>query len=253
MDQLEDAPKNFEPKPFKEIISESVFDILGILGLNKGVLRTLIDLIKQPAHVIAAYHQNDLTYSRPMSFCLIAGGVYLLIANYIINWNEFIPLWLELSRSLNILFDPKYNPSPEEINFNKKVGEWIFDIFVSKFFVVFIIAQGFLRAAAFTKFKEGASYGNMLVIMLYRNGGSIFIFAGSLLFLLIPNIFGFILFLVVAAAADLFAFRNYINLTSGQGSKRHFQKRQLKLIAIAGILFFLGIGIILGSFYLDGK
>ncbi len=249
MDQLENAPKNFEPKPLKEIILESVFDILGILGLNKGVLRTFIDIIKRPAHVIAAYHQNDLTYSRPMSFCLIAGGAYLLIANYIINWNEFIPLWLEFSQKLSTLINPKYNPSLEEINFNKKIGEWIFGIFVSKFFVIFIIAQGFLRAATFTKFKEGASYGNLLVIMLYRNGGSIFIFAGSLLFLLIPNIIGFILFLVVPAAADLFAFRNYINLTLGLGSKKHFQKRQLKLIAIAGILFLLGIGLILSSFF----
>ena len=59
---------------------------------------------------------------------------------------------------------------------------------ISKLYVVFFIAHGFLRAAIFTKFKEGVSYGNMLVIMLYRNGGSIFIGVGSLLFLLIPMV-----------------------------------------------------------------
>ena len=255
MNQLEDTPKNFEPKPLKEILVESVFDLLGILGLNKGVLRTLIDLIKQPAQVIAAYHNSDLTYTRPMSFCLIAGGAYLFVANYVINWDvstssimEFY-LWFFTIISPN----PNPNPNPEKLKVFKEWIEFGVDIFLKKYFVVFIIAQGFLRAATFTKFKEGASYGNMLVIMLYRNGGSIFIYVGSLLCLLIPNIFGFISFLVVPMLADHYAFRNYINLTLGQGSKKSFQKRIFKVIAIVGILYILFAGIVMLYLFLNEK
>jgi hypothetical protein len=250
MGQLENSPENFEPKLLKEILFESVFDLLSIFGINKGVLRTLIDLIKQPSQVIAAYHQNDLTYTRPMAFILIASGVYLFIANYLINWEVFSNLTIEFILNYLNIFSPISEKSPEVLNFVNKTIPWIFDLIISKLYVVFFIAHGFLRAAIFTKFKEGVSYGNMLVIMLYRNGGSIFIGVGSLLFLLIPNIFGFISYLVVATLADHYAFRNYINLTLGQGSKRLFQKRIFKFIAIFFGIYLVVLGFVLLYFFL---
>lgn len=253
MGQLENSPENFEPKLLKEILFESVFDLLSIFGINKGVLRTLIDLIKQPSQVIAAYHQNDLTYTRPMAFILIASGVYLVIANYLINWEVFSNLTIEFILNYLNIFSPISEISPEVLNFVNNTIAWIFDLMISKLYVVFFIAHGFLRAAIFTKFKEGVSFGNMLVIMLYRNGGSIFIGVGSLLFLLIPNIFGFISYLVVATLADHYAFRNYINLTLGQGSKKLFQKRIFKFIAITFGIYLVVLGIVLLYFLLNKK
>ena len=244
MGQLENSPENFEPKLLKEILFESVFDLLSIFGINKGVLRTLIDLIKQPAQVIAAYHKNDLTYTRPMAFILIASGVYLFIANYLINWDVFSNLTIEFFLNYFNFFSPNNNLSPELLNFVNKTIPWMFDLMISKLYVVFFIAHGFFRAAILAKFKEGVTYGNMLVIMLYRNGGSIFIGVGSLLFLLIPNIFGFISYLVVATLADQFAFRNYINLILGEGSKRLFQKRQFKMLKIIFFIYIAVVGII---------
>jgi hypothetical protein len=253
MGQLENSPENFEPKLLKEILFESVFDLLSIFGINKGVLRTLIDLIKKPAQVIEAYHQNDLTYTRPMAFILIASGVFLFVANYLIKWDVFSSLTIEFFLNYFKFFSQTDNLPPEILNLIDKYVTVGFELFFSKFLVVFFIAHGFFRAAVLTKFKEGVTYGNMLVIMLYRNGGSMFIQAGSLLCLLIPNIFGVISYMLVATAADHYAFRNYINLTFGQGSKRHFQKRQFKLVAIGGILILLGIGLILIGFYLNRK
>ncbi len=253
MGQLENSPENFEPKLLKEILFESVFDLLSIFGINKGVLRTLIDLIKQPSQVIAAYHQDDLTYTRPMAFILIASGVYLFIANYLINWEVFSNLTIEVILNYLNFFSPISEKSSEVLNFVNNTIPWIFDLMISKLYVVFFIAHGFLRAAIFTKFKEGVSYGNMLVIMLYRNGGSIFIGVGSLLFLLIPNIFGFISYLVVATLADHYAFRNYINLILGQGSKRLFQKRISKFIAISFGIYLVVLSIVLLYFFLNEK
>ncbi len=241
MDQSEEIPKNFEPKSLKDILIESLYDIS---GFNRGVLRTLIDIIRQPAKVIAGYHQNDFTYTRPVAFCLITSGAYLLLANYVINWDVYVSLIVEFYLWFVNLVSPNQNPSVEELNLVKKWSELGVDILFKKYFVVMVIAQAFFRAAVFTKFKEDASYGNMLVIMLYRQGGSIFISAVSLLCFLIPNAFGFISYMVVVSLADQFAFKNYINLTLGQGSKKPFQKRILKAIAIIGILYILFVGIV---------
>jgi hypothetical protein len=89
--------------------------------------------------------------------------------------------------------------------------------------------------------------------MLYRNGGVMFIQAVSLLCFLIPNAFGVISFFVVSTVADQFTFRNYINLTLGQGSKKPFQKRILKAIAIIGILYLLFVGIAALYLFLNEK
>ncbi len=137
MGQLENSPENFEPKLLKEILFESVFDLLSIFGINKGVLRTLIDLIKQPSQVIAAYHQNDLTYTRPMAFILIASGVYLFIANYLINWEVFSNLTIEFILNYLNIFSPISEKSPEVLNFVNKTIPWIFDLIISKLYVVF--------------------------------------------------------------------------------------------------------------------
>ena len=188
-----------------------------------------------------------------MAFILIASGVFLFVANYLIKWDVFSSLTIEFFLNYFKFFSQTDNLPPEILNLIDKYVTVGFELFFSKFLVVFFIAHGFFRAAVLTKFKEGVTYGNMLVIMLYRNGGSMFIQAGSLLCLLIPNIFGVISYMLVATAADHYAFRNYINLTFGQGSKRHFQKRQFKLVAIGGILILFGIGLILIGFYLNRK
>lgn len=221
---------SMKTKSLKDILKEGLFDVI---SFDKGLFRTQIDVIRHPDKVIAAYHNNDLTYTRPIAFCIFASTIYLLVINYVIDWEAFSNAFVSFVLDLSNLFSHEPIGPSEELEEIVNLQKQIFEFVLKKFFVVLLIAQAFIRAAGFARITDGANFTNMLVVMLYRNAGGILIQSLTLLlFLFMPNKFGFVGWLMASFLADQLAFRNYINVTLGQGSRKLFQKRFIVIISI---------------------
>ena len=76
-----------EHKTSKEVFSDF---ILEIIGYEKGIYRTIVDLIKQPRVVVESYLSKGNIYVSPFKILISIVGVWLLFNNFIIDWYK---LW----------------------------------------------------------------------------------------------------------------------------------------------------------------
>lgn len=225
-------------KRLKEILLEGLTDII---GFDKGYYRTLIDLVRRPATVITAYHQNENRYTRPMAFMLVSAGFYITVANYLIDWGDFM-------RSI-ISFVEKYLPSedlsktPEELARAQAEAALVMEDLFSKYWVAFSFVVCFVRAAGFVKITPLATYPQMVVIMLYRYGGSLLISTLFMFPLLFKNDYVLLVYFLGMTVLDQYIFRNYINEILGPGSRKSFTKRMWILMFVVIIVAIL-IGVI---------
>jgi len=216
-------------KTLKEILREGLFDII---GFDRGVLRTLVDLIRQPDNVIKAYHRSDMTYTRPVAFIILGASLFLLISNYAVDWEIVFEAFV-----MGISTLAGKTPNPAKLIEAHRMFDLFVDILFRKYVVVFYILTAFTRAASLVRITRDATFASMLVIMLYRNAGSLIIQGTLVLFIVFfPNIYGLVLWSAVGTIADQYLFRNYINKILGHGTKRSFQKRVILVVVGAVVV-----------------
>src|SRR5688572_10464219 len=61
---------------------------LEFVGYERGLLKTIIDLYKDPAIVIASFNRGENTYVSPYRLLIVTISIWVLLNSFLIDWNE---------------------------------------------------------------------------------------------------------------------------------------------------------------------
>ena len=127
-----DSETQPEHKTSKEVFSDF---ILEIIGYEKGIYRTIVDLIKQPRVVVESYLSKGNIYVSPFKILISIVGVWLLFNNFIIDWYKLFGSFFD-SYSKFLL---KSEVIPANLLANNNLRTKIVGDLMSKYYMAFVI------------------------------------------------------------------------------------------------------------------
>lgn len=119
-------------KTSKEVFSDF---ILEIIGYEKGIYRTIVDLIKQPRVVVESYLSRTNMYVSPFKILISIIGVWLFFNNFIIDWYKL----LSSVQDTVTKFSLKSEVIPANLLFRNSLRAKILGDLLSKYYMAFVI------------------------------------------------------------------------------------------------------------------
>jgi len=114
--------------------------LLEIIGYEKGMYRTFIDLKNQPKVVLQSYLNKENIYISPFKILIYIVGIWLLFNNFLIDWYKifgslidsvFITEWLKNH--------DRSEPVPADILYRGKLMTKVTGDLLSKYYMAFVI------------------------------------------------------------------------------------------------------------------
>ncbi len=149
----------------KDVIRELAGEAVGI---ERGFLRTLIDLTKKPADVVESYLRGDHIYLNPFRLLFSIATVWVIVMNFVLDWDA---IGREYAQGLSSIF-----PSPEspegiqrQVDMEAFIG-MIFDALFAKYFVALVIILIPIHALLSTRFTRPLAipFKKHLTVLAYQ-------------------------------------------------------------------------------------
>ena len=262
MDDREETPlqKNDEELSKKEVLTDFIKDAV---GYDKGILKTLIDLRKQPQKVVNGYLAKSGEYVSPFKIFMIIITIWVLVMNFLLDWHAIGAAALDqivFFVGTNIFNDDMVKEMKEarytELRalfaniFHQAYTKWIVI-----FMIIFIPVSALIAEKLCKKYK--ISFQRHFAVMAYSNGMAMITGFVVSLFMAV-NVWITVLVMLFISLLGAFGFSKIQNMISlvpihkffennGKAIEKKYNLAALIVTTIAGGIGFVG-GISLGYF-----
>jgi hypothetical protein len=192
------------------------------VGYESGLIRTVVDLYKNPQKVIEASINNDLTYVNPVKFMVNICSYFILVNGFIIDW-ESVSL-VHVNR-INYLITGNIHPGPAELSFAQLMA-FIFStgfipmlIFTTIVQLYFISKKTKESSYSFDYHKDVVFYYNGLNILLYFFFSIAAAFLPTDLFLLLFSLYFLLIIIGYSKVIELKPIGTYFQTEKNELSK----------------------------------
>ena len=146
---------------FKELVGEAV-------GVEKGFLRTIVDLTKRPADVVESYLNGEHTYLNPFRLQFSIATVWVVVMNFILDWEA---IGREYAHGLYEMFPaPTSAGGAERLADTELLVGTMFDALFAKYFIILVIIFIPIQALLCTRFTRplGIPFKKHLSVLAYQ-------------------------------------------------------------------------------------
>ncbi len=237
----------------KDVIKELAGEALGI---EKGFLRTLIDLRKKPADVVESYLRGEHTYLNPFRLQFSIAAVWAIVMNFILDWYT---IGQEYGRGINGFVNSigiGQEKSAERLAELEASTGFMFDALFAKYFVVLVIVLIPLQALLCTRYTRHLRIPLKYHLSVLAYQGSLKMMVGFFLALGFGvHVLATLAVMFSLLAASMLGVRLATNLISGIPVERFFREHTEeidKAYKKSGIVLILGsvvFGMIVGGMW----
>ena len=114
--------------------------LMEIVGYEKGMYRTFIDLRKQPKIVLKSYLNKENIYVSPFKILIYVVGIWLVFNKFIIDWYKIFGSLIDSAAKTGWLKNhDKSEPMPADLLYNIRLMTKIMSDLFSKYYMAFVI------------------------------------------------------------------------------------------------------------------